>query len=350
MNVTLAPPPPSLDSLAEHAAHEERLGRWDSAAQTFSRLFRAALGLGEIVRAVNALRGQARVRREQGRFEEAGELAELSRVIAELHGLTLESARALNVLGIIRLAEGRWAEADALYERALALAMDVSDDELVGHVCQNLGVLANMQGKLREARIHYLESIGSCVRSGNKRNELTAYNNLGFVCGELGEWMEAEVYFDRAVEIAERIGDSANIASVLANRSLPLIQVGELARARDTLRRADEAARRIDSRVALADIARLLGMLARAEGDVQGARRFFAASVDVATGAGLEYERAKALVELGNLELEEGRPLEAADALFRARDVFRSLGAARDAREADRLLRRTEDAGPEPPE
>src|SRR4028118_865385 len=144
--------------------------------------------------------------------------------------------------------------------------MDVSDDELVGHVCQNLGVLANMQGKLREARIHYLESIGSCVRSGNKRNELTAYNNLGFVCGELGEWMEAEVYFDRAVEIAERIGDSAHIASVLANRSLPLIHVGELARARDTLRRAGEAARRHDRRRPRGDRARPRGGAPRCPG------------------------------------------------------------------------------------
>jgi tetratricopeptide (TPR) repeat protein len=340
MNVTLAPPVPALDSIAEHAAHEELLGRWDSSAHAFSRLFRTALGQGEMVRAVNALRGQARVRREQGRFEEAGELAELSRVIAELHGLTLESARALNVLGIIRYAEGRWADAETLYDRALSLAIDVGDDELVGLVCLNQGVLANVQGKLRDARIHYLESIGSSVRSGNKRNELTAYNNLGFVCGELGEWLEAGVYFDRAVEIAERVGDSAHMASVLANRALPLIQVGELARARETLQRAEEAALTIQSRVALADIARFRGMLARAGGNHEEARRRFGESLALSTEAGLEHERAKALVELGALNLEEGHGPDATTFLREAYGVFRQLGAVHDARRAELLLQR----------
>ncbi|MBV9773055.1 MAG: tetratricopeptide repeat protein, partial [Gemmatimonadetes bacterium] len=202
----------SLAELSEEAAREERLGHWDASAQLYARLFRSSLGDGEPVQAVNALRGQARVRREQGRYEEAAELADLSREIAERHGLMQEAARAVNVLGITRFSEGNWADAELLFEHTLQLAMDVGDDELVGLVCQNLGVLANIQGKLREARIHYLESIGSCVRSGSKRNELAIYNNLGLVCSDLREWMEAELYFDRGIEIAERSGDLAQIA------------------------------------------------------------------------------------------------------------------------------------------
>lgn len=338
MNVALAPPAPSLDALAGHAAHEERLGRWNSTAQAYSRLFRAALDQGEMVRAVNALRGQARVRREQGRYEEAAELVELSREIAERHGEMQEAARAVNALGVILYAEGQWPEAAALYERALNLAIDLGDDELVGFACQNLGVLANTQGRLRDARIHYLESIGSSVRSGNKRNEMMAYNNLGFVCGNLKEWLEAEVYFDRAIEIADRDGDSAHMASLLANRALPLLQVGELSRARDTLRQAEEAARRIDSRVALADIARFRGMLARLEGDSAEARRYLDESLALTTGSGLEYERAKALAEIGSLHLDEGRTSRAATVLQTACEIFRSLGAVRDAHQTEELL------------
>lgn len=339
MNVTLAPPAPSLDSLAEHAAHEERLGRWDSAAQTFSRLFRAALGLGEVVRAVNALRGQARVRREQARLEEAGELAELSQVIAERHGLTLESARALNVLGIIRYAEGSLAEAEALYERALALAINVGDDELVGHACQNLGALASVQGRLRDARSHYLEGIASSIRSGNRRNQATIYNNLGLVCCNLREWIEAEIYFGRGIEIAEQIEDGAHIALLLANRATPLIHLGELGRARETLSRAEEAARRIDSHLALAEVARVRGVLARLEGDRAAARDHLADSVRIATAAGLEYERGEALTELGALHLEEGSFEEAVPILRAAREVLHSLGAMRNVERVDRLLR-----------
>lgn len=332
---------PVLAPLVEEAAREERLGNWDASAQLYARVFRRALGEGEPVQAVNALRGQGRVRREQGRYEEAAELVELSREIAEAHGLMQEAARALNVLGIIRYAERKWSEAAELYERARELAVDLGDDELVGLVCQNLGVLSNMQGQMRDARIHYLESIASCIRSGNKRNELTIYNNLGLVCTDLREWMEAELYFDRGIEIAERIGDGAHIALLLANRADPLIRTGEFGRARETLARAEEAARTTSNRVALADVARFRGSLARAEGDHGTAMRHLDEALALAAGDGLEYERAEALAELGVLQLEQGRAGEAAESLRTAREIFRSLGALGDARTAERLLEGT---------
>ncbi|HEX2188764.1 MAG TPA: tetratricopeptide repeat protein [Longimicrobiaceae bacterium] len=327
-----------LDALAEHAAHEERLGRWDSAAQGYAQAFRAALGTGEMTRAVNALRGQARVRQEQRRFEEAGELAELSRTIAEAHGLTLESARALNVLGIIRYAERRWAEAEALYEEARSLATDVGDDELVGLVCQNLGVLANMQGKLREARIHYLESIGASVRSGNKEAEMMAYNNLGVACSELREWMEAQIYFERGIEIAERLDALPYLVRFLANRAKPLLQFREFSRARDTLARADEVARRTGSRVGRVEVARLRGAVARGEGDLAAAQRFLDESLALAADGGLELERAEALRELASLRADQGRHDEVRALLSAARRDFARIGAAVEVERTERML------------
>lgn len=328
-----------LDDLADRAADEERQGRWDASALAYSRLFRTSLARGELVRAVNALRGQARVRREQGRFEEAGELAELSRVIAELHGMTLESARALNVLGIIRYAEGRWAEAESLYESALGQAIDVGDDELVGLVCQNLGALASMRGRLREARIHYLEGIASSIRSRNRRNQATIYNNLGLVCCDLREWMEAELYFGRGIEIAELIDDGVHIALLLANRATPLIHMGELGRARETLTRADAAARCTDSQLAMADVARLRGVLARMEGDKAASYAYLSESVRIAIQAGLDYEQGEALTELGILHLQEGEHGLAIAALKQARDILDTLGASGHADRVVGLLR-----------
>jgi tetratricopeptide (TPR) repeat protein len=195
-----------------------------------------------------------------------------------------------------------------------------------------------MQGRLRDARSHYLEGIASCIRSGNRRNQATIYNNLGLVCSNLREWIEAEIYFGRGIEIAEQIEDGAHIALLLANRATPLIQLGELGRARESLARAEVAARRIDSHHALADIARVRGVLARREGDREAARGHIAESVRIAAEAGLEYERGEALTELGVLYLAEGRLAEATSVLRDARTVLHSLGALRNVDRVERLI------------
>ena len=69
-------------AIAEQALARERLGRWDEAAALYARVFRTSIHSGAVEQSVDALRGQARVRNRERRWEEAEELAELSRHIA----------------------------------------------------------------------------------------------------------------------------------------------------------------------------------------------------------------------------------------------------------------------------
>ncbi len=328
-----------LAEIAERAHEAERQGEWERAAGGFRELFRFSARRGETRGMVDALRGGARIRREQGRFEEAEELADLSREIAERHGLPREAARAVNVLAILRHVQQDWTGARALYEEALEKALDVGDDELVGLSCQNLGVVANMRGDFREARVRYLECIGSAVRSGNKRNELMAYNNLGMVCADMGEWLEAEVYFSRGIEIADRISDHAQMSRLLSNRAEPLIGIGEVAKARDSLDQAEELAVRIGARDVIVDVARFRGMAARVDGDREAAERHLLTSRDGAAAWGADLERAEALRELAALYLEAGRAAEARAASVEAAAIYRELGAEHAAVRTEELLR-----------
>ena len=92
------------------------------------------------------------------------------------------------------------------------------------------------------------------------------------------------------------------------------------------------------SALSWADIARFRGMLALAEGDPVEARRRFEEAVGLSAGAGLEHERARALTELGTLEMRESRVDAALALLDEARDIFRALGAARDVKHTEQLL------------
>jgi len=331
--------PDTLRPITDEALDAERLGNWDAAEEAYRRLFRAAQVAQRVPDMVDALRGGARIRRIQGRWELAEELAELSREIAERHGLHAAAARAVNILALVRYSQQDWPAARTLFLDALERARDLGDDELIGFACQNAGVASYYLGDLREARTLYLESIGSFVRSRAADSAPLAYNNLGLVCCDLGEWMEAEIYFGRGIEIAERLGRSPLLARLHANRAEPLACVGDLSRARESLDRAEAVARELRDDGVLTDVERLRGTVALRGGDLARAAEHLERSLSMAEAAGMQLERAQALREIGRLREAEGRREEGRAAYREARETFAALGASLDVLRTDGLLR-----------
>lgn len=329
-SATLGPRAPVADdarALAERAGEAEGLGHWDQAARLYSLAFRASVLDRDIASAADALRGQARVRNHQRRFDEAEELAQLSLVIAEQNGLRQAAARALNVLGLILQSRGSWEQASTYFPQALEMALDLGDDDLAGLACLNAGVIASSMGNLREARTLYLESIGSFVRSGNSLHALIAYNNLGLTSVELREWLDAEVYFGRGMEIGERLSHSPFLARLYCNRAEPLIQVGELGRARASLIQAEATATSVGDRAVLAEVYRYLGWVSAAEGDVEAADKHLERALQTANDSSLALERGKALQQLARLREQVGRLPEARELYLQAQEIFLAIGA-----------------------
>ncbi len=327
------------EQLGERAANAERTGQWGEADELYGVLFRRGIHDGSVRDLVDALRGGSRVRRQEARYDEAIELAELSWTIASLNDLPKEAARALNEVAVIRYVQQDWGGARALYESALNLAFDVGDDVLIGWTCLNLGVIANILGNLREARSLYLESIGSSVRSGNESSAMMAYNNLGIVCSDLGEWMEAELYLGRGIEIAERLGNTPLLAKLYVNRAKPLIEIGDLPQAHEVLVQAENLGERTKDVVVLTEALRYRGVLARKRRDFSAAEEYLLRSHTQASTAGLTLEQAEALEEIARLRYMEGRPEVAARVLGEAREAFLTVGAEGNAARVEQLLR-----------
>jgi tetratricopeptide (TPR) repeat protein len=326
-SAVLARPADSAHVLAERAVEAESQGHWDAAARLFALAFRASVLARDITPAADALRGQARVRNHQRRFDEAEELAQLSLSIAEANDLRQCAARAVNLLGFILLARGDWEQARQFFPQALEMALDLGDDDLAGLACQNAGVIANAMGEFREARKLFLESIGSFVRSGNSTYAMSAYNNLGLASTELREWMDAEVYFSRGIEIGERLSHSPMLAKLYCNRAEPLIQVGETARARDTLDRAEQAAEAVGDRATLAETFRYRGLIARLDGHSEEAEGYLRHALSITDDVSLTLERARAIREMALLRSRQGETAESRQLYAVARDLFKSLGA-----------------------
>jgi tetratricopeptide (TPR) repeat protein len=317
------------------ATDAEARGEWEEAGRLFALRFRRMLAERRPAEAVDALRGQARVRMHQARHDEAEEFAELALCLAELHGMERDVARALNVQGMIEYARGRWPEARRLFHRALERALDLGDDELAGLACMNAGVIANSLGDHREARMRYLESIGSFVRSGNSDQAMLAYNNLGMVSADLREWMEAQLYFGRGIEIGERLSRTPLLAKLYCNRAEPLIQIGEHARAMESLDRAERHALAVGDLGLLVDVSRFRAVVDRVRGRFDDAEAHLQRALDASREPGLALGRAEALCEAGRLSAERGEPGRARERLEEARATYLRIGAAREAAALD---------------
>ena len=320
----------SLNSLLSRAAALTRIGDWDAAASLYADLFRSSTAARNLRGLVEALRGSVSVRCSQGNYDDAEDLAELRREIAERNDLPVEAARATHMIGVIRHLRGELSGAEVLYNRALEGLRDAGDDEQLGVTYQNLGVIANIRGDLRGARILYLESIACAIRAGSAANAMMVYANLGLVCADLRDWMEAELYLDRGIEVAEQLGDVPVGAKLRANRAEPLIHTGQLALARKSLDAAELLATQSKGAGTLSDIARFRSMIARQEGEFDSAEQHITRSLQLAQEAGLALEHAEASEEYACLLAAQGRTQEAVDALRRAQDGFRALGAQRD--------------------
>jgi tetratricopeptide (TPR) repeat protein len=343
-----------FDQTALRAAPLELRGEWDSAARLYASAYRHALIQKNVPDAVAALRRQAFNRWQQGKYDEAEELASLSIEIAERNNLVQAAAWAINMVAAIRHSQHDLLSARKLYTHAHRMALDSGDDQLVGLTCQNLGIIANILGDLREAKALYLESIGSAVRAAKARNAMLAYNNLGMVCADLHDWMESEIYFTRGVEIAEQLGDFPMLARLQVNRAESLIHIGELDRAEATLDAADALVIRIGALDLGTDVARFRAMMAREQNNFATAEQYIAESLRLAAEAGLELEQAEALEELACIHAATGRQDEALTGQREAYRKYRELGAERDAARTLKVLEswssRTSPAISPPPE
>ena len=327
-----------FNSLLSRAAALTRIGDWDAAASLYADLFRTSTAAGDLKGLNEALRGSVSVRCSQGNYDDAEDLAELRREIAERNGLPVEAARATHMIGVIRHLRGELSGAEVFYNRALEGLRDAGDDEQLGGTYQNLGVIANIRGDLRGARILYLESIACAIRAGSAVNAMMVYTNLGLVCADLRDWMEAEVYLDRGIEIAEQLGDVPVGAKLRANRAEPLIHTGQLALARKSLDAAEPLAIQSKDAGTLSDIARFRSMIARKVGDFDTAEQHITRSLQLAQKAGLALEQAEASEEYAYLLVTQTRRKEAVNALRRAQDGFRVLGAERDIERTQKAL------------
>jgi tetratricopeptide (TPR) repeat protein len=172
-------------------------GRFQEAAEAFSRAAVRFLLAGERVRHLGALGNRAVALAELGQEEEA--FREVLKAAAD-HPLL--QARLLLNLGVVKERQGLIGEAEGLYREALALAERVGNLEAMGRAWNNLGALYHRQGRKEEAQRAYEKALELAQRAGEHLLLATALANWAELRGD-------RALLEEAIRVLEEAGHQA---------------------------------------------------------------------------------------------------------------------------------------------
>ncbi len=139
------------------------------------------------------------------------------------------------------------------------------------------------------------------------------------------------------MDAAEQLGDNRLVAQTLAGRGETDALLGDTRLGEAETKRALDLARENDDRLTECHALRVLGLIARKNGEHDYAVRFGRSALDLAINVQNQWMTAKAREELGESLVAAGQPSEARVEYAAAAEAYGEMGAhAR----ADRLYRR----------
>lgn len=253
-------------------------------------------------------------------------------------GLTRETAAAQVALGPILTRMASKEETRRTLEAALAGCIQAGDRRGEVLARAQLALVAGKQGKLPEA----IRAVDAALVGARAIGDRWAE---GYVLSQrltLYSWAHDEVATKATIEpTLAALRDSGNrrlLMGMLTNAAIPTIEALDLERAEAYIVEAEELAHRVGSQVGSAYVDGARAQLERARGDLDLARKSYAAAIDKARRAGVSSVVADYQSELAWMELEDGRPAAAVDYAQSAIAQFNALGDTRSALKTEGVL------------
>lgn len=318
-----------IDSAFRNAESLGRAGRWQAVRSALLPL------RSDILRHAEASYLLAYAYVALSDLSEARDLAERSHDVARAAHDAEREMKCANLLGIIHFNNGDLDVAERYFAEALALAETSGADQLAAMAANNLGNIGGLRGSFDDAIRHYETALGIYRRRGDRFPEAQALHNLGIAHRDLDDWDAAEGHFAEAAWIAGECGEARLFASAVAGRADIRIRSGRLDEAelmaRAALLRFDVQS---DSS-GLAEVYKILGVVARERGEMAEARGHLERALGYCDLNENPLITAEIRVERGLLLLRDGDPaagraeLESAARLYERLQVTRQAKAAR---------------------
>ncbi len=270
----------------------------------------------------------------RGDFDRSHEHAERGAAIAKKTGDTDLLAFHTANLGLQLFCLGDWRKAQGYLKHAVELGRSTQPSFLSSQQHTYLGVLYKAQGAWENAYHCFSEAVALA-------RETDAIGQLGYAECRLAEM---DVLQGRPTEAIARLQPRASellwlydvlLLSILAEA---YADTGDAARAEEVMERAQARAQLIHNRLDGLEASRVRAKILTLRGNCEEACAVLEEALSWARSMPYPYEEAKLSQEYGMLHLREGEPERARERLSVALEIFRRLGANKDAEQAARAL------------
>lgn len=266
-------------------------------------------------------------------FEEQGRSA-------LVHGRKVDAIAALHAAGQLDFALGRFASCRQAYTAVLALANEL-DQPLARTVAEaHLGAVHLQFGELDDALGLLQRALAGAVELRQTVVEMFVQSKLGGVFLARGDDAAGCEAYERALALARTVGDRASEVLLCSAMGATLWHAGDGEGAQAWHERAITSARALQEQAPLAEALRDAGRFHEERADYARARAELEEAQAIAATPRL---KASVLGELGNLVLDTGDVLGAAEIYARVLATARDLGDAELEVAALRMLARTDD-------
>jgi len=226
-------------------------------------------------------------------YYEVGEFKLALKHMKKTESLTSNKKNLMSIyhqIGKIYYGIGYLDDALLYYNKSLSLARELGDSRTQAGALNNIAIIYQNIGELDKALGYYEESLRLQT---DEKDKAGTYNNIALIYGERGDYKKAVKYFQKAIEIVERYGDYHKAS------------IGKLN----------------------------LGNTYRKMKDYENAEKYLLEGLEGVKIVGDKYWEAFGYKYLGWLYSDKGDKKTAKDYLTRAYNLYKSLGAERDALE-----------------
>lgn len=309
-----------------------RTGSWNEALDAYAAaIAQAGDGVASAPARADACRGAAVVRMKLGSWREAIADAVESRRIADLADDDRRIALAENLLGAIAFESGDWHEAGRRYGAAREHAGSAGDEPLLLEIENNDGVLWAAIGDRPRAEESFRWALSRFEELERHPCGARVMNNLGMVLAAEGRFDEAGALYERALVECKRRSDVALGTTVMVNRARLALAQNDVLKAHALVTTAEVFCHRLPDNPLNADIACLMGAVARTLHNWSRAETSLRRALEQSSGGRAPLAEAESWAELGELFSAQDQSGEAADAWRTAARCYRHLGAVADA-------------------
>jgi predicted ATPase/class 3 adenylate cyclase len=277
-------------------------------------------------------------------LDQASRYVRKSLVLREEIGDIAAVARSYNNLGLLGWKRGDWDNALENFRRSVDLHATLGDVEGMIDLHSNLGLLLMDRGDFVQAQKHFKEALASAQQIGHSYHISFVYLYLCRLYVALEDWQAALDYSQRSQDSFREIGALDHLVDVYTYAGLAWLGLGDLEKARKAGEQALEVFKTLGTGKLAAQAEdrgralRLLGDVARQEGDFTRSEKLLLESAGIFEIIGNQLEQGRSAISLAALAADRKDLPAARMHLNEARLIFLQLRATQDLQKVDALV------------